>query len=143
MTKPEKIRLCDRTLIVMSVLSLASAIQLEASGSQSVTAVWIHAAVNLTLSIIIIMHIYLHFGWKSWIERFRKLKSRPTKWLAIIALLTFVSGFAAFIHWTATYKHSPFGGVHGKIGFLFLIFATWHTIKRLKFLKPRKNSVKA
>ncbi|WP_300301568.1 hypothetical protein [uncultured Muribaculum sp.] len=135
MTKKEKLGLCDWMLVFATAFILASGIQLEATGSRSVVWIWIHVAIGCLFFSNIVWHLYLHFGWKSWIKRLRKQKSLVTRWLAIFALLTLISAIATFIHWIATCVHSPIGGIHGKIGFVFLLFAIGHTVKRIGFFK--------
>lgn len=87
----------------------------------------------------IIAHIYFHFQWKNWIERFRKLKSHVTPILAIFWALTFLTGIAAFILWLVHGTHSHLGGWHGKIGFIFIAIAIGHTIKRIKYYKSKRK----
>ncbi len=65
-------------------------------------------------------------------------KSRVTRWLAILAFLTFISAFIALVHWAGAYMHSPIGGIHGKIGLVFLVLAIGHTVKRIRFFKSRR-----
>ncbi len=67
-------------------------------------------------------------------------KSRVTRWLAILAFLTFISAFIALVHWVGEYMHSPIGGIHGKIGLVFLVLAIGHTVKRIRFFKSRRLS---
>lgn len=128
-----KLRLCDWALVFATAAILASSIQLEATGSSRISWVWIHIVIGSLFFANIIWHLYLHFNWKAWGQRFRKLKSPLTRWLAILAALTLASAFAALFHWIG-HAHSPVGAIHGKIGFLFLALAIWHTVRRGKFL---------
>lgn len=139
MTKPEKIRLCDWMLVVTTLLILASSIQSEATSGRSLPWVWIHIILGCCFFANIIWHVYLHFGWKSWIQKFVNQKSRVTKWLAVLGLLTLISGIIVFFHWTESYTHSSIGGFHGKIGFIFLALAIWHTLKRIRFFKSARR----
>lgn len=138
MKKTEKIKQCNWLLVLTTVIILASSIQLEATGSRNILCVWLHISAGLIFTTNIIWHIHLHFGWKSWGTKLRKLKSPVTKWLAFGGLLTVVSALAASIHWLSAYTHSPLGGVHGKLGFLFLALAIGHTVKRIRFFKAQK-----
>lgn len=141
MIKAKKLKICDWLLLVATVVMLASSIQLEATGSRAVIWVWLHIIIGCLFFAGIIWHLYLHFGWKSWLRKFRKQKSPATRWLAIFALLTIISAFVAFFHWVGSYIHSTIGGLHGKIGFIFIAIAIGHTVKRIKFFKnKRKNN---
>ncbi len=139
MSKVKKLRLCDWMLVFATALILTSGIQLEATGSRGLLWVWIHVIIGCLFFANIIWHLYLHFGWKSWIQRFRKQKSPVTRWLAVFALLTIISAFIALFHWIGSYTHSPIGGIHGKIGFVFLILVIGHTVKRIKFFKSTRK----
>lgn len=141
MTKAKKLKICDWSLLVATVLMLASSIQLEATGSRAVGWVWLHIAIGCLFFANIVWHVYLHFGWKSWLHKFRKQKSFITRWLAVFALLTIISAIIAFAHWFGSWAHSSLGGVHGKIGFVFTAIALGHTIKRIKFFKNKRKSI--
>ena len=131
MTKARKLKICDWSLLVVTLLMLASSVQLEAF-LPAVRWVWVHIALGCAFFALIIWHIYLHFGWKVWFRKFRKQKSPVTRWLALFGLLTVVSAAVVMVHWAVSFAHS-IGGVHGKIGFVFLILAVGHTVKRLRF----------
>lgn len=117
------------------ITTLASGIQLEASDSRGITSVWLHVVITTLFFVFVIIHINLHFGWKNWLLKFSKLKSHVTRVLWWITVVTLISAVIAFIHWILTFTHSPIGGVHGKIGFLMIVFAVAHTIKRAAFFK--------
>ncbi len=140
MSKVEKLRLCDWMLVFTTALILASSLQLEVTDSRSIVWVLIHVIIGCLFFSNIVWHLYLHFGWKSWIQRLLKQKSPVTRWLAIFALLTIISTFVALFHWIGSYTHSPVGAIHGKIGFVFLALAIGHTIKRIKFFKFARKS---
>lgn len=137
MTKIGKLRLCDRMLVFATAFILASAIQLEATDSRSIVWALIHMIIVSLFFANVVWHLYLHFGWKLWVQRFRKQKSVVTRCLAIFALLTLISALVALFHWIGTYTHSPIGGIHGKIGFVFIALAIGHTVKRIKFFKRK------
>lgn len=140
MTKAEKLRLCDRLLLATAMIMLASSLQLEATGSDGKWWVWLHIIIGCCFFVNIIWHVQLHFGWKSWFERFYKQKSPVTRWLAVFALFTLISAIVAFIHWADSFTHSSLGGLHGKIGFIFLVIAIGHTVKRIKFFRKRQKN---
>ena len=139
MTKVEKLRLCDSLLLLSTALMLASSIQLEATGSRAVMWVWLHVAVGICFFANIAWHLQLHFGWKNWVQRLAKQKSPVTRWLSVFAMLTLLSAVVAFFHWLGTRLHSPVGGIHGKLGFIFLILAIGHTIKRARFFRRARS----
>lgn len=60
---------------------------------------------------------------------------RLTKWMSVFGLLTLVSAIAATVHWILTDTHTGIGGIHGKIGLVFLILIVVHTAKRIKKLR--------
>ena len=138
MTKVGKLRLCDWALVFATTFIFASGIQLEATDSRSIVWVLIHMIIGSLFFANIVWHLYLHFGWKSWVQRLRKQKSPLTRWLAIFALLTLISALVALFHWIGTYTHSPIIVIHGKIGFVFLILTIGNTVKRIKFFKTKK-----
>ena len=140
MKKAEKLRLCDWMLVFATAFILASGIQLEVTDSRNIKWVLTHVIIGFLFFANIVWHLYLHFGWKSWVQRLRKQKSPVTRWLAVFALLTIISAFVALFHWVGSYTHSPIGGIHGKIGFVFLILVIGHTAKRIKFFKSRMKS---
>lgn len=94
MSKAEKLRLCNWMLVFATALILISGIQLEATDSRGLLWVWIHVIIGCLFFTNIVWHLYLHFGWKSWIKRLRKQKSPVTRWLAVFALLTLISAIS-------------------------------------------------
>ena len=139
MTKAKKLKICDWLLLVATAVMLASGIQLEATGSSAVIWVWLHILIGCLFFANIIWHLYLHFGWISWLQKFRKQKSPATRWLAFFALLTIISALIAIFHWVGSYIHSPIGGLHSKIGLIFIAIAIGHTVKRIKFFKTKRK----
>ena len=135
MNKRQQLKICDWTLLILMIVTLAVSIQLEASDSRSATFVWLHAITASVFIGIVVYHIKLHFGWDRWLFKFSKLKSRITYLLWWITLITIISAIIALVHWILTSTHSPIGGVHGKIGFLMILVAIIHTIKRAAFFK--------
>lgn len=135
MKKKTKLKICNWSLIVLTLGILASGIQLEATDSSEVISVWIHIVVGMVFMGLVGYHIYLHFGWSNWFDRFHKLKSQMTRVLWWVSLLTLLSAIIALIHWLTTAVHSPIGGIHGKLGFLMILLAICHIVKRYKFFK--------
>lgn len=60
MEKPAKLRMCDSWLLVLTVLMLASGIQLEATAGAVAAWVWAHIGLGIILVLCIIWHIRLH-----------------------------------------------------------------------------------
>ena len=141
MTKAKKIKLCDWMLLVATIVMLVSSIQLEATGSRAVIWIWLHIIIGCLFFANVFWHLYLHFGWTTWFWKFSKQKSPATRWLAIFALLTIISALMAFFHWVDSYIHSTIGGLHGKIGFIFIAIAIGHTVKRIKFFKNKRKNI--
>lgn len=137
MKKIVKLKICDWGLLVLTVAILASGIQLEATHSRGLTPVWIHIALGLLFMGFVAWHVFLHFGGSNWFARFRKQKSQVTRILWWVYLVVLVSGIVACVHWVATYVHAPVGGLHGKLGFLMIILAIGHIVKRIKFFKKK------
>lgn len=138
MKKITKLKICDWSLLFLTIAILISGIQLEATHSNGRTSVWIHIIVGLMFSFLVTYHIFLHFGNTNWFAKFHKQKSPVTRILWWVSLFTFVTGIVALIHWLGTFTHAPIGGVHGKLGFLMIIISAGHIIKRIKFFKNKK-----
>ncbi len=141
MNKRNLLRACDITLVVVSVLILASSIQMEASagmpwhGIPFVVYMTIHVLLACLMMGLVVYHLYLHFGWKAWVNKIKNLPKKPTKWLSVVAAMTLLTGVAALVVLLINMHHTSLGGVHGKIGLLMLAIVIGHTIKRAKFLK--------
>ncbi len=135
MNQLQKLKFCNWSLLVFCLGIFASGIQLEATGSRGIGAVWVHVFVGLVFSGLVFWHVYLHFKRGNWFKRFQKLKKPVTRILWYLFLLTLFLGVAAFIRWLSFQGHSVLGGVHGKIGFIMMMFAIAHLIKRIKFFR--------
>ena len=55
--------------------------------------------------------------------------------MSVFGLLTLVSAMAATTHWILTDAYTGIGGIHGKIGLVFLILIIVHTAERIKKLR--------
>lgn len=135
MKKHQKIKNCDRLLLISTPFILASSIWLEATGSRGIVPVWLHLVLGIVFFVLTGWHFYLHLGKLGWISRFRTLKSRVTKILSILALLTLLTAVIATMHWLVSLTHSGIGAWHGKIGFLMLAVVIGHTVKRFTFFR--------
>ncbi len=63
MTKPQKLKFCNRTLLILTLIVLASGIQLEATDSKSITFVWIHIILAGAFILFCTWHIALNLKW--------------------------------------------------------------------------------
>ena len=140
MKKITKLKICNWSLLSLTIAILISGIQLEATHSIGLTSVWIHILIGVLFIGMVAYHVYLHFGRCNWFSKFRKQKSQVTRILWWVALVTLVSGVAAMIHWITTFTHAPIGGVHGKFGFLMIILSIGHIAKRIKFFRSKKKT---
>lgn len=134
-----KLKLCNRRLGWLLILTLVSAIQLEITSGKYVWSVWVHIALGIALTILSLYHIYLHYRCGNWFSRFAKNKHTVTRILWWTFLLTSVSGIAATFIWLDGHDHSHLGAVHGKIGFLMALTAIVHAVRHRKNM-TRKNS---
>lgn len=139
MNKLSKMRLCDWILVGVTIVTLASSIQLEITESSMAGWVWAHVIVSTVFIVLIGWHLYLHFQWRNWVRRISAQKSPVTRWLGLFCCLTLITAIVAFFHWICSYTHSAIGGVHGKIGFVFIALCIGHTVKRLKSPVLKKN----
>ena len=142
MEKKTQSRICNWSLLVLAILMLASGIQMEASfgadflGFSFPVYMVFHVVVALLMTAVVIWHIWLHFSWKEWVNRFKALKRVDTKILAVVTALVLVSGIAALIVLLFNgMQHGTVGGVHGKIGFGFVALGIYHVIKRIRFYR--------
>ncbi len=135
MTKKTKFKICDWSLLFLSIVILASGLQLEINPAGKLVWVWLHIAIGSAFSIGIIWHIILHKqGMKSSVQKPQKQKHKPRHpVMGIFFILTLLSGIIATCHWIGTYFHSTIGGIHGKIGFIFIILVGIHMWKNRRF----------
>lgn len=134
MKKITKLKICDWSLLVVTILMLASSIQQEGWWI-GMGLVWVHIVIGVVFFLLIGWHLQLHFKWKNWFVRLKQQKSHVTKWLAAFGVLTLLTALVATVHVLNTLEHTTLGGVHGKFGFVFIALAIGHAIKRIKFYK--------
>lgn len=143
MKKLTKLKICNWSLLQLTLAILTSGIQLEVTHSSGYTSVWLHIIVGMLFMIMSAYHIFLHFDKNNWFAKFHKQKNQVTRILWWVSLATFITGVMASIHWLVTFTHSPIGGIHGKLGFLMIIFSVLHISKRIKFFKSKKAACKS
>lgn len=135
MKKIAKLKICNWSLIVLTVAILISGVQLEATHSEGMTSVWIHIVIGLLFMGMAAYHVFLHFGFSNWFVKFHKLKSQATRIFWWVSVITLITGLIASVHWLIAFNHAPIGGIHGKIGFLMIILSLCHIAKRVGFFK--------
>ena len=138
MKKIAKLRLCNWGLLVASASIFISGLQLEVIHSSGDLSVWIHIIIGLLFMSLVGIHIFLHFGRSNWFAKFSNLKSRATRILWWMTIITLITGIATAVRWIVTNNHSPLGGIHGKLGFLMIILSIFHIVNRLYFFKSKK-----
>ncbi len=138
--KKSKLTVINISLIVLLVLTTVSSLVLECTGGKDLPVlrgsalVLLHIAVTLALMILSYLHIKAHFGRTSqWRERFGRTK-KQNKWLLWVTAITLLTGIAAIFTYFA-YGHTPFGAIHGKIGYIALLIMILHLLRRRKWLK--------
>lgn len=141
MNKVQRLKICNKFLGISLLLMLISAIQLEATSGAYTWSVWLHIALGAALTVLSVYHIYLHYKSSNWFARFAKHRSTATRIIWWIFLLTAVSGIAATALWLAAQGHTHIGALHGKIGFLMVIFAVIHhaTVRRARARGGRRG----
>lgn len=139
MNRKQKLKLCNLWLLGVAVLTLASSLQMEICGGKGVGSLsflqmmYLHCFVGFIMLILIILHLYLHFGTQNWITKIRCLKSVPTKRLCVVFAIMIILSIVALLHVFPQMVHTTVGAVHGKVGFLFLLLCMGHCLKRRKF----------
>lgn len=142
MGKIKKLSICNLLLALIAILMLLSSVQMEVCGGKGLwvlsfsTWMYLHCILGTLMFILVVEHLYLHFGKTKWSSKFKGLKEQ-TKWLCAIFSILFIFSVIAFVRIIVLTTHSPIGAVHGKIGFLFLLFCIGHTIKRWKWMKKQ------
>ena len=140
MKKITKLKICNGSLLALTIAILVSGIQLEVIHSSGIVSVGIHILIGILFIAFVAYHLFLHFGTSNWFERIHKQKSQVTRILWWVALVTLVTGAVAAIHWVTTFTQAPIGGVHGKLGFLMIILLIGHIARRIKFFKGKKRA---
>lgn len=137
MKKITKLRICDWSLLVLTIAILISGIQLEVTHSSGLTSVCVHIITGLLFMGLAAYHVFLHFGNSNWLTKIRRQKNQLTRILWWVSLITLITGIAATVHWLVAFNHAPIGGIHGKLGFLMILLSSAHIIKRIKFFKRK------
>lgn len=131
-TAASRLKRCNRTLGIVLILILISGIQLEATSDQYEWSVWVHIVLGILITVLVSYHIYMHYRKSNWFARFAKNRNIVTRILWWGFLLTTITGLAATVIWLVGHNHSHLGAVHGKIGFLMVLFAIIHTVRHIR-----------
>ncbi|NCC99609.1 MAG: hypothetical protein EOL95_07915 [Bacteroidia bacterium] len=132
----------NASLLVMLIFALVSSIIQEYLGgndfdniSNSVFVIS-HLIVCLPMFAFIGLHLFINLGKLSkWLKTLKKGKTQ-NKWLFLLSFLTLLTGIITTIEYFSV-GHTGIGGIHGKIGFLFIILMIYHTMKRLWWYKRK------
>lgn len=135
MKKAEQLKICNHILLVITVLMLASSIQLEVIAGSNQFWVWTHIVLGLLFFGFIFRHLYLHFKWRNWLKVLWRQKSANTRWMTATGILTLLTAFIATVGWILSPDHSTIGAIHGKLGFIFIALALWHIFKRIRYYR--------
>ena len=123
--KKEQLKISNWSLIPLSVSMLASAVQLEITEGKDAGWVWTHILIGIALAILIVWHICLHYS-KRWAQLFLQQTKPKVKFMTVFLILTAITGIIATFQWYDNRLHTSFGGIHGKLGFIFLFLAITH-----------------
>ncbi len=130
MSHKSKLRFCNVTLPVFSLLILFSGLHLEITACASIHWVCLHIALGILFTALILWHIRLHLHWSQLRARLLHSPHRHLRLLSILALLVIFLAILATLSRLFHGYHTPIGGLHGKCAFLFLLFLTAHVIRR-------------
>lgn len=127
----------DIILTVLLIIVTGSSILQEAlfgkswKGMSNLTLTLLHIFFSLALMALCYIHIKAHYGnisrWKAGLKR-SKVTPRILFWMMLATLITGLLSIVSFF----TIGHSWIGGVHGKIGFVALVFMLLHLIRRIR-----------
>lgn len=134
MNKKLKMKICDWALLPVSVAMLVSGIELEITEGSSAAWVCGHIISGILFTALIVWHIALHYRVRDWP---RRLWLRPAviKWLTISGILILATGFWAVPEWIIAAAHTHIGALHGKFGFIMMLFVIIHVRDKIKFYR--------
>ena len=137
-TTKTKLKLCDWSLLFLTIAILASGLQLEINPYGQTIWVWLHIIIGTAFVSGTLWHLKLHHK-----PHIAHTHGKKHHWLGSFFMLTLISGVIATVHWSGTYEHSTIGGIHGKLGFLMIIAVAIHVKKHIRFYRkqPQKNHV--
>ena len=133
MKKATQFRICNWSILAITILILASGLQLEINPYGDKIWVWLHIAVGTLYATGVVWHMKLH----NW-PRTARARRNKHPWLGTFSVLALLSGIIDTVHWLGTFSHSTIGGLHGKIGFIMLIAVFIHLRKHIRFYRLEK-----
>ncbi len=141
MKKITKLKLCAWVLAALTIVMLASGIQLEINPAGLPLWVWLHIVFGIAFFAFIFWHLALN---RSAVRMMcskakSKIPKKGTRWLSAFFLLTLISAVVATVHWCINPVHSTIGGIHGKIGFVFIVMVIVHTCRHSGFFGLKKQ----
>ena len=92
MTKKSKLRLCDWSLLFLTIAIFASGIQLEINPAGATIWVWAHIVIGILFFCGIFWHIGLHKSGKKRVESKNKNRRNRHAVMGVFFLLTLLSG---------------------------------------------------
>jgi len=132
MAKCSKQKICNWTLMIVSVMMLISSIQVECWWL-GMTLIWLHIGLGILFYVLIGWHLQLYLQKHNWFVGLKRQKSHLTRWLAVYGFLTLLTAIIATVQMFITWRSTAIGGWHGKIGFIFAAFAIVHIVERIRF----------
>lgn len=142
MKKITKLIVCDWLLLVFTLTMFVSGLQLEVNPYRDQIWVWLHIIIGIFFVGFILWHLSLqHNPMQRAVRRKKYHHGGKSPFLGLFFLLTLLSSIIVTFHWIGTYTHSTIGGIHGKIGFLFLIAIVFHVRKNIRFYARRKLGI--
>lgn len=138
MTKKNQFKVCNRCLLALTVIVLASGILLEClhgsplPGIECSVFTLIHIVLCVCYMVLVLWHILLH--WRKlgeWWNKIVRHHSIGFKLTALFFLLTFLTGLVCVPMWISC-GHTGLGGWHGKFGFIAILLLLPH-IKRHRY----------
>lgn len=142
MNKALKIRRTDIWLMVTFPLTAISGVMIHVANhnpSEMQIQPWLglHILAAILFLFFAIKHIYLHWRWfKSMFTGFKK-RSVITLLAALSFLFVSITGLILVIGKSGGGSHLSLA--HYQFGLLFIVFATWHCLKRLKVFRKLKG----
>lgn len=135
MKKINRFKLCNWSLLILTVIALISGILLEClhgaplCGIECSVFTTIHIIVCIAFMVLVWWHLWLHWSKVGeWLHRIKSHHSPGFKLTALFFFLTFLTGLVCIPLWIKC-GHIGIGGVHGKLGFIAIILLLPH-IKR-------------
>lgn len=133
---------CNILLLLCALPAIISGfiLELKQGDTTGINWTWIHIATSLGALLLTCIHVQLHWGTlKMWRKGLAQLRTKSTKFMTYLYLLTLATGIPATIYIIAGHGHTHLGGIHGKFGIVAAIFMFLHIWKRLKWFKNRTS----